>query len=120
MSIARILLGVVAALQTWFMVLEMLFWTKPLGLKAFGLTQEFAEQSKVLAMNQGLYNGFIAAGFIWALFHQDPIAYFQIALFFCACMFLAGVFGAATANWKIALVQALPAALTAAAVYFYW
>ena len=120
MSISKILIGLAAALQFYFMILEMFFWTKPLGLKAFNLTKDFAEQSKTLAMNQGLYNGFIAAGFVWALLHEDPKAYFQISLFFCACMFIAGVFGGATASWKIIPVQALPAAAAALAVYFYW
>lgn len=120
MTISKVLITVAAALQAWFMIMEMFLWTKPLGRAAFGLTKEFAEQSKVLAMNQGLYNGFIAAGFIWALLHSDPKAYYQIALFFCACMFIAGVFGGATASWKIILVQALPAALAAVAVYYYW
>lgn len=120
MTISKILVGIAAALQFYFMILEMFLWTKPLGRKAFGLTKEFAEKSKVLAMNQGLYNGFLAAGFVWALSHTDPIAYFQISLFFCACMFLAGIFGGLTASWKIIPVQALPAAIAAAAVYFYW
>ena len=120
MTLSKIFVAIAAALQLSFLVLEMFLWTKPIGRKVFNLKKEFAEQSKVLAMNQGLYNGFIAAGFTWALLHSDPRAYFQIALFFCACMFIAGVFGAATVSWKILLVQALPAALAAAAVYFYW
>lgn len=120
MTISKIFVGIAAALQIGFLILEIFFWTKPLGRKVFALKTEFAEQSKVLAMNQGLYNGFIAAGFIWALLHSDPIAYYQLSIFFASCMLIAGVFGALTASWKIILVQALPAALVLAAIVFYW
>lgn len=120
MTISKIFVGLAAALQIGFMILEMFFWTKPLGRKVFGLKKEFAEQSKALAMNQGLYNGFIAAGFIWALLHSDPVAYYQLSIFFAVCMLIAGVFGAMTASWKIILVQGLPAALALASIYFYW
>lgn len=120
MTLSKIFVAIAAALQISFMILEIFFWTKTIGRKAFNLTNEFAEQSKVLAMNQGLYNGFIAAGFIWALLHSDPIAYYQLSIFFSSCMLIAGVFGAVTAGWKIILVQGLPAALVLASIIFYW
>lgn len=120
MTLSKIFVGIAAALQLSFLVLEMFFWTKPTGLAVFKLNKEFAEQSKVLAMNQGLYNGFIAAGFIWALFHADPVAYYQLSIFFAACMFVAAVFGALTVSWSIIVVQGLPAALVLASIYFYW
>ena len=89
----------------------MFMWTKPLGLKAFGLKPEFAEQSRVLAANQGLYNGFLAAGLIWALFHPVPEVAQQLRLFFLGCVVVAGVYGAATASKKILYIQAMPAAI---------
>ncbi|WP_255589927.1 DUF1304 domain-containing protein [Marinicella meishanensis] len=102
-------IGLVALLHLYFMVLEMFFWTKPLGLKAFGLTQEQADQSQTLAANQGLYNGFLAAGLIWGLWLGA--AGFHIKLFFLTCVLIAGIYGAVTANRKILFVQALPAAV---------
>jgi putative membrane protein len=117
MTIAKVLIAICAALQAWFMILEMVFWSKPLGRKVFNLSVDFAESTKALASNQGLYNGFLAAGFIWALFHQDPIAFQQIAYFFCGCMFMAAVWGAITVSWKIILVQGLPPALAALAIF---
>lgn len=86
-------------------------WTKPLGLKAFGLKPEFAEQSKVLAANQGLYNGFLAAGLLWSFFHTNPEFAQQLQLFFLGCVIIAGVYGAMTASKKILYIQALPAAI---------
>jgi putative membrane protein len=86
-------------------------WTKPLGLKAFGLKKEFAEQSKALAANQGLYNGFLAAGLIWSFLHPNPEFAQQLRIFFFGCIIVAGVYGAATASKKILYVQAMPAAL---------
>lgn len=90
----------------------MFMWTKPLGLKTFRLTKEFAEQSKTLAANQGLYNGFLAAGLLWAFFHPNPEFAQQLRLFFLGCVIVAGVYGAATASKKILYIQALPAILT--------
>ena len=112
---ANIAVGLVAALHLYFLVLEMFFWDKPLGRKTFGLTPEFAAASKSLAANQGLYNGFLAAGLVWGLSlgaAGDPIK-----LFFLGCVVVAGVYGAATASRKILLVQALPGAIAAALVY---
>ena len=104
---ARIAIAVVGLLHVYFLVLEMFLWTKPAGLRAFGLTPERAEASKVLAANQGLYNGFLGAGLLWSL--TEGSHGFHIALFFLACVIIAGVYGAATANRKILYVQALPA-----------
>jgi putative membrane protein len=108
-TIAQILVAVVALLHAYFLVLEMFLWTKPAGRRAFGTTQEQAEQSKVLAMNQGLYNGFLAAGLFWGL--ALGAAGTGVKVFFLACVIVAGLFGAATASRKILFVQALPAAI---------
>jgi len=106
---ANILIALVALLHAYFMVLEMFFWTKPFGRRAFGLSAEFAEASKRLAANQGLYNGFLAAGLVWGLLLGD--AGTPIKVFFLACVILAGVFGALTVSRKILWVQAGPAAV---------
>lgn len=105
---AKVLAGIVALEHLWFLVLEMFLWTKPIGLKTFGMTAEVAASSAALAMNQGLYNGFLAAGIVWGL----TVAKEQRATltFFLACVVVAGVFGAATAKVTILFVQALPAA----------
>jgi putative membrane protein len=101
--VAQILVALVALLHAYFLVLEMFLWTKPTGRRAFGTTQEQAEQSKVLAMNQGLYNGFLAAGLLWGLVTGDAVT-----IFFLGCVIVAGVFGALTASRKILWVQAVP------------
>ena len=99
----------VALLHLYFLVLEMFLWTKPYGRRVFGLTEERAQATKSLAANQGLYNGFLAAGLAWALaLGADGHA---IRMFFLGCVVIAGVFGAATASRKILYVQALPAAV---------
>lgn len=108
---ANIVVAIVAFLHIYFLVLEMFLWDKPAGRKAFGLSLEQAQSTKVLAANQGLYNGFLAAGLIWGLILGHGGV--QIQLFFLACVFVAGVFGAATASKKILYVQALPAAIGA-------
>ena len=110
--IAMILIGLVAALHLWFLLLEMLFWTRPLGLKTFRMTPETAETTKVLAANQGLYNGFLAAGLVYALVTGSR----EFALFFLACVIVAGLFGAATVSRRILVIQAVPAALAIAAL----
>ena len=115
--IASILVALVAALHVYFLILEMFLWTKPRGLKTFGNTLEKAQASAVLAANQGLYNGFLAAGLIWGLLHPAAAFGFQIKLFFLLCVIVAGVYGAATVSRKILLAQALPAALAAVAVW---
>ena len=115
---SQVLTGLVAFLHVYFLVLEMFLWTKPAGRRAFGTTQEQAEQSKVLAMNQGLYNGFLAAGLVWGL--ALGAAGRGVVIFFLLCVIVAGVFGAATASRKILFVQALPAAVALVAVLFGW
>lgn len=108
MSIAAsIVIAVVALLHIYFLVLEMFLWDKPAGRRVFGLTAEFAAQSKTLAANQGLYNGFLAAGLIWALAAHRG----DVAMFFLGCVLIAGIYGGFTASRKILYVQALPAAV---------
>ena len=104
---ATVLVAFVAIEHLYILVLEMFLWTKPAGLSAFGLTPEFAEQTAVLAANQGLYNGFLAAGLIWALVRKEEGA--SLRVFFLACVIVAGVFGAITAKPSILYVQAAPA-----------
>ncbi len=104
----------VAALHFGFLVLEMFLWTRPLGLRAFGTTPDFARASKALAANQGLYNGFVATGLGWGLVLGD--AGTSIKIFFLACIVIAGVFGGFTASRKILWVQALPGATALALV----
>jgi len=109
--VANCLVALVAALHVYFLVLEMFLWTKPLGLKTFRNSIEKATESAVLAANQGLYNGFLAAGLVWGLFHSSPGFAFQIKTFFLLCVIVAGVYGAATVSRRILYVQAAPAAL---------
>jgi putative membrane protein len=109
--LANALVALVAALHLYFLVLEMFLWTKPAGMKAFGLSPEKAADSAVLAANQGLYNGFLAAGLIWGLVHGSPAFAFQIKVFFLLCVIVAGVYGAISVSRKILFVQALPAAI---------
>jgi putative membrane protein len=109
--IANLLVALVAALHVYFLVLEMFLWTKPLGLKTFRNSPEKAQESAVLAANQGLYNGFLAAGLIWGLVQAVPSFAFQIKVFFLLCVIVAGVYGAATVSRRILFVQAAPAAL---------
>ncbi len=113
--LANILVALVAALHVGFLVLEMFLWTTPFGLKTFNLTPEFAAASAALAANQGLYNGFLAAGLVWGLVTRE--AAFAIKVFFLTCVVVAGVFGAATAKMTILFIQARPAALALAAVF---
>lgn len=115
--VAGIMVALVAALHVYFLVLEMFLWTQPRGLKTFGNTLEKAQASAVLAANQGLYNGFLAAGLIWGLLHPAPAVAWQIKTFFLLCVIVAGVYGAATVSRKILVVQALPAALALVAVW---
>src|SRR5271154_2181594 len=109
--IANLLVALVAVLHVYFLSLEMFFWTRPLGLKTFRNTPEKAADSAVLAANQGLYNGFLAAGLVWGLVQPNVAFAFQIKVFFLACVVVAGVYGAATVSQRILLVQAAPAAL---------
>ena len=111
----NILVAVVALLHLYFLVMEMFLWTKPFGRRAFGLTPEFAQASKSLAANQGLYNGFLAAGLLWGLVGPSHLR-FGFQVFFLLCVVVAGVYGAATASRRILVVQALPAAVALVAV----
>ena len=106
-SLANILIAVVAILHLGFLVLEMFFWNHPFGQKRFGMTPEYSRASASLAANQGLYNGFLAAGLIWGLISGE----FSIKLFFLLCVIIAGIFGAVTARRSILYIQALPALL---------
>ena len=108
MSIAaNIVVAIVALLHLWFLVLEMFLWTRPAGRRAFGLSAEFAQQSKALAANQGLYNGFLVAGLLWGLSLGEGGK--AIKIFFLACVLIAGLFGGFTVSRKILGIQALPA-----------
>ncbi|MDE2402557.1 MAG: DUF1304 domain-containing protein [Burkholderiales bacterium] len=115
--LATVLVGLVAALHVYFLVLEMLLWDKPFGRRTFGLSPEFATASKALAANQGLYNGFLAAGLVWGCLWQGPAGH-AVQIFFLGCVIVAGVFGALTVSGKILWVQAVPGALALAAVLF--
>ena len=112
-KIATGLVALVAVEHLYILVLEMFLWTKPAGLRAFGLTPEFAQQTAVLAANQGLYNGFLAAGLIWALSQKDDG--YSLRVFFLGCVIVAGIFGAVTAKPSILFVQAAPAIVALAA-----
>jgi putative membrane protein len=113
MSTAAVLLVLlVALLHLYFLVLEMFLWTRPLGLKVFRQSAEKAEQSKVLAANQGLYNGFLAAGLVYGVATGSR----EFELFFLACVIVAGLYGAATVNKRIFFIQSVPALLAMGAV----
>ncbi|MEP6801195.1 MAG: DUF1304 domain-containing protein [Acidobacteriota bacterium] len=105
--------AVVALLHLFFLVLEMFLWTTPYGLRTFGLSRAEAEASRRLAANQGLYNGFLAAGLVWGLLAADG---FSICVFFLTCVIVAGIFGAFTAKRSILFVQALPGVIALALV----
>jgi len=113
-TVANVVVGLIAVLHIYFLVLEMFLWDKPAGLRAFGQTREAAAASKVLAANQGLYNGFLAAGLIWGLLLGEAGA--SIKIFFLSCVLIAGLYGAATASRKILFIQAIPAAIGLALV----
>jgi len=112
-QLARFLIALVALEHLGFLVIEMFFWDKPFGLDAFHNTLEAAKASATLAGNQGLYNGFLAAGLLWSLFQGRR----DTKLFFLGCVIVAGVYGAATALVSILFVQALPAAIALALTY---
>lgn len=112
MSIAAsVVTAGVAVLHVWIVILEMFLWTHPIGRKTFGTKKEVAESSKVLAANQGLYNGFLAAGLFWGLWRAQGAGPQDVVAFFLGCVFIAGLYGGATANPRIVLVQSVPAAL---------
>ncbi|MCY7355112.1 MAG: DUF1304 domain-containing protein [Lysobacter sp.] len=111
-TIAMVLIVLVALLHVYFLVLEMFLWTRPLGLKTFRNSAEKAEMTRVLAANQGLYNGFLAAGLLWAA----ATSRLDVALFFLGCVVVAGIYGAMTFSRRIFFVQALPALAAIAAL----
>jgi len=113
--LAQILVGLVAVIHLGFLVLEMFLWNTPGGRARFGTTPEFAAESAPLAANQGLYNGFLAAGLVWSLVANDAVS-FQAAVFFLSCVIVAGLYGAKTVNLRILFLQATPAALALVAV----
>ncbi|MDO3664133.1 DUF1304 domain-containing protein [Acinetobacter higginsii] len=106
--LGQVLIGLIAVLHVYILVLEMFLWDKPYGLKAFGNSLEKAQLTKVLAQNQGLYNGFLAAGLFWALLAPTGYAT-AIANFFLGCVLIAGIYGGLTASKKIIYIQAVPA-----------
>lgn len=115
--VANIVIAIIALLHIYFLVLEMFLWDKPAGLRAFGQSQQAATASKVLAANQGLYNGFLAAGLFWGLILGGNG--FGVKVFFLSCVLVAGLYGGATASRKILAVQAAPAAVGLALLLMY-
>ncbi len=118
MLIAKFLMVFIALLHIYFLILEMFLWDKPLGMKAFGNNLEKAKITKVLAQNQGLYNGFLAAGLLWAVVEKSSFS-IHIATFFLSCIVVAGIYGAMTASKKIFFIQALPAIITLGVLYLF-
>lgn len=116
LTLSTLLILYVALSHVCFLILEMFVWNKPLGLKIFKMTQEVADASAVLAKNQGLYNGFLAAGLFWSLSVADPVWGLALQHFFLGCVVVAGLYGALTAAREIFFLQALPAILALAAL----
>lgn len=116
--IGQLLIGLIAVLHVYILVLEMFLWDKPYGLKAFGNSLEKAQLTKVLAQNQGLYNGFLAAGLFWSLLAPATYAV-ALANFFLVCVLVAGIYGGLTASKKIIYIQAVPALIALIAVHFF-
>ena len=108
-KLASVLIAFVALEHLAFLVLEMFLWTSPVGMQVFGLTQDLAEQTSALAANQGLYNGFLAAGLIWSLVKKNDA--YSLQVFFLSCVIIAGIFGALTAKASILYVQGAPATI---------
>ena len=106
---ANIAIGLIAVLHVYILILEMFLWDKPAGLRAFGHSPEIAKVTKVLAANQGLYNGFLAIGLFWGLWLGDHG--YTVKIFFLSCVLIAGLYGAITASRKILYIQALPAVI---------
>ncbi len=100
--------SIVIILHVFFLILEMFLWTKPYGRKTFGLSESFAKETKSLAANQGLYNGFLAAGLLWGLISTGG---YDALIFFLSCIIIAGIYGAITAKKSILWIQAMPAAI---------
>jgi putative membrane protein len=116
--LSHLVVGLVALLHLWFLVLEMFFWRKPLGLKTFKMTREYAEASASLAANQGLYNGFLAAGLVWGLLLDEPRMALHVKVFFLSCVVVAGLFGGLVSKRVILYVQMIPGVVTLALVCF--
>jgi putative membrane protein len=112
-TLATVLIILVAAIHVYIVLLEMVLWRTPRGMRSFGTDQAFADQSAALAANQGLYNGFLVAGLVWGLLAGGTIG-FQVKIFFLGCVIVAGLFGAATVSRRILVVQAVPAGLALA------
>lgn len=112
---ADVLVALVALVHVYILVLEMFLWTRPPGLRAFGLEPDFARATTAMAANQGLYNGFLAAGLVWGLVAGGDLRV-PVLTFFLLCVVVAGLYGAATVSRRILLVQSVPAALALAAV----
>lgn len=117
-AIALVLVALVALEHAYFLYLEMFAWTAASTRRSFGTTAEFALASKSLAANQGLYNGFLAAGLVWSILHPDPLVGRQIALFFLACVLVAAAYGGWSVKRSIMIIQGLPSLLALAAVLF--
>lgn len=116
--LSSILVSFVAIVHLYILVLEMFLWSTPRGRRAFGLKPDFAQKTKSLAANQGLYNGFLSAGLLWGLLHPDGNVGMQIQIFFLACVTIAGIFGAVIVKPRILLVQSVPAIAAVGAVIF--
>jgi putative membrane protein len=112
--VANALVLLVALLHLWFLVLEMFLWTHPLGLSVFSLTLERAQATAGLAANQGLYNGFLAAGLIWGLLHPEPAFGWQLKLFFLACIIVAALYGGYRVGRRVFYWQGVPALVAVA------
>ncbi len=114
---AAVAVVIVAALHTYFLALEMFLWRTPFGRRTFNMTPELADSSAVLAANQGLYNGFLAAGLLWGLVGYGVVSGRAILTFFLACVIVAGLYGGTTVSRRIVLIQAVPAAAALALVW---
>lgn len=115
--VTNLLVGIVALLHFYFLILEMFLWTTPKGLKIFGNTLEKAKASAVLAANQGLYNGFLVAGLVWGLLEPEPVFARSIKIFFLSCVAVAGLYGAYSVSRKILIVQAGPALIALVLIF---
>jgi putative membrane protein len=111
------MVAIVSGLHLYFLVLEMFLWRTPFGRRTFNMTREVADSSAVLAANQGLYNGFLAAGLLWGLVGYGIVPGRAILTFFLGCVIVAGLYGAATVSRRIAVIQSIPAAMALALVW---
>jgi putative membrane protein len=118
-AIPNLVVLVVACLHVYFLLLEMFLWQKPIGLRTFNNTPERARDTAVLAANQGLYNGFLAAGLFWGVFYLWPLSALHIKTFFLGCVIIAGVYGAYSVSKRIFYVQALPAIVALALLWIF-